>query len=295
MTVTSLGGLRRRDDAPTVALVGTRCWVADAVAASLAAAGDRVVRLGDGEDGAAGSTGCGADVVVHVAPGPRELSLRGQSEPTLQTLAALHAARADSARLVIASLPGNAAHLPATEGLAQGFRSAHDVRAVVVRVAECYGPGMPPSRSGTLARMLEQARAQGEVVVEAGDEDEHPVCFVDDVVAGLLRVVHDEGTGPFRLGPDTPTSTLSLARAVAAATGTTCRVRERRRLRVAPATPRGQQVQEQVPAGWRPQVDLADGLARCLQVPVPGAACPPDVRSVVDLRAPVVSRGGDVA
>lgn len=277
-TVTSLASVRRRDPL-TVALVGSRCWVADALAAALAAGGDRVVRpAGHDEDGA--GAGCGADVVVHLAAGPQEVSLRGQSEPALQTLAALHAARVDGARLVVVSLPGNAARLPADEALAAGFRSAHDVQTAVVELTECYGPGMPGGRTGTLARMLHQALADGVVVVEAGDEDEHRVCFVDDAVAGVVQVVRDGSEGRYRLAPPAGVRTLDLARAVAAATGTACRVRARRRLRVARVAeaPSRRPVDlgpGTVPDGWRCEVELVDGLARCL--PATGTPAPATV------------------
>lgn len=307
MTVTSLAGVRQRPPL-TVALVGSPCWVADALADALAAGGDRVLRVAGSEDEGTTAAGCGADVVVHVATGPQERSLRGRSEPALLTLAALHAARVDGARLVIASLPGHAAHLPAALALAEGFRSAGEVETVVVRLAECYGPGMPAGRTGVLARMLDQARTDGTVVVAAGDEEEHRVCFVDDAVAGLVQVVRGAGAGPFVLAPTSAVRTLELARAVAEATGTTCRVRERRRLRVAPSLPAraagrssGDPSADPVagagaPEGWRCEVDLAEGLARCVQRDGAAVAGESDAReSLAELRTTAVALGGDVA
>ncbi len=277
----TLAGVRPRR--LTVALAGDGGWLADATVRALLRDGDRVVRLPDPEDAPAQPAPRGADVVLHLAAGPRETSLRGQSAPALQTLAALHAARADGARLVIASLPGNAAHLAADEALAEGFRSAHDVDTVVVRVAECYGPGMPVDRTGVLARMLHQARTAGVVVVDAEDDGEHHVCFVDDAVAGLLHLLRAPALpaqalpGPaLLLGPARGLPTLALARTVAEITGAGCRVRERRRLRVAPEpsataprpAPAAHRPRASVPGGtvpgWRCRVDLVDGLTRWL-------------------------------
>ncbi|MFC3687253.1 NAD(P)-dependent oxidoreductase [Aquipuribacter hungaricus] len=303
--VTSLDSVRRPGPL-VVALVGSRCWVADALARALVEAGDRVVRLDpDDETGLGhGATGCGADVVVHLAAGPREVSLRGQSEPALETLAALHAARVDGARLVIASLPGNASRLAADEALADGFRTAHDVETVVVQVAECYGPGMPAGRTGVLSRMLDQARTDGVVVVDGHDGAEHAVCFVDDAVAGLLAVVRGPVSGRFRVAPAVGHRTVELAQAVAEATGTSYRVRDRR-LRVArtpseatagsPApSPAGRTAAPaDLPPGWSPAVALEQGLARLgLSVADAGRT---GTGVVVDLREPLVRLGGDVA
>ena len=146
--------------------------------------------------------------------------------------------------------------------------------------------------------MLDQARTDGVVVVEAGDEDEHAVCFVDDAVAGLVQVVRGGSRRAVPAGPGPRACARSdLARAVAEATGSTCRVRERRRLRVAPVgrpapRPTGQRP---APSGWACRVDLAEGLARCVAAARAGGVAGRRAAGVVDLREPALALGGDVA
>jgi nucleoside-diphosphate-sugar epimerase len=203
----------------------------------------------------------GVDVVLHVAGGPEEDSLRALSGATLDTLFALRLARVNDARLVIASLPGNADHLHADEALAAGYRSSHDVDTVLARVAECYGPGMPAGSEGVVARMLEQAATGGPVLVDA-EEGHHSVCFVDDVVDGVLGLARTSAEGPVYLGPAEDLSTVDIARAVAGATGVGYRLVQHRR-GDDPAPP-SRAVSGEPPRGWRPQVGLEDGLRRCL-------------------------------
>lgn len=288
--------VRSLDDArpprPTTwALTGAGCYLGDRLAATLVAAGDRVLLLRPpGHDdltgprpgyGATPGPGtaefvehdpedavvpaeveAGVDVVVHLADGPEEDSLRGLSGATLATLFALRLARQNDARLVIASLPGNADHLPADEALAAGYRSSHDVDTVLARVAEPYGPGMPVG-DGVVAQMLAEADETGTVLVGATDRDQHSVCFVDDVVAGLVELARGHEEGPVYLGPDVEAGTVQLARAVARATGTDYRVVERRGRRRTGRTP-VRAVSGGHPDHWAPQVDLADGLQRCV-------------------------------
>lgn len=205
----------------------------------------------------------GVDAVVHVAAGPEEDSLRGLSSATLGTLFALRLARLNDARLVIASTPGNADHLHADEALAAGYRSSHDVDTVLARVAECYGPGMPADSPGVVARMVAQAAAGGPVLVDTDDHERHSLCFVDDVVEGLLVLARTRTEGPVYLGPDTELTTAEVARAVARATGTRYRVVERRRGHHAHSAPT-RAVRGEHPPGWRPRVGLAEGLRRCV-------------------------------
>lgn len=301
MTVRSLDDVRP-PRARTWALTGSSCYLADRLAATLVLAGDHVVllrppghddlataRLAHGHGAAATASAdltagpgtwdvlehhpddavlppeveAGVDVVVHFADGPEEDSLRGFSGATLATLFALKLAGLNDARLVIASLPGNADHLHADEALAAGYRSSHDVDAVLARVAEPYGPGMPTGRGGVVAQMLAEADQTGTVLVGAADRDRHSVCFVDDVVDGLLELADGHAEGPVYLGPDVEAPTVQLAREVARATGADYQVVERRgRRRTGPTPVRA--VSGEHPEHWHPTVALADGLQRCV-------------------------------
>lgn len=82
----------------------------------------------------------GVDVVLHVAGGPEERTLRGLSTTGLQTLSALRLAHANGARLVVASLPANDERVEADEAMVHGYRTGHDVDCVVARVAGGAGP-----------------------------------------------------------------------------------------------------------------------------------------------------------
>lgn len=288
----------------TVVLTGGRGMLVDALARRVCADGDRAVVLDhctaaevDLRDGAPrplvlqhdpedptvpDSLGSGVDLVVHVAGGPRESSLRGLSSPTLTTLFALHLARVNGARLVVASLRGNVAQLTAVEALTAGYLGAHDVDAALVHVGESYGPGA--GGEGVVTRMLSQALAGGPVLLDPDDDALHRPCFVDDAVEGLLAVARGDGGGPFRIGPDHPLSTAEVARAVTRATATT--VREvRRRLRGVAAGAALAVESNQAPTstteavrphGWQPLVALADGLARCV-TPVSAPSTPGSV------------------
>lgn len=211
----------------------------------------------------------GVDLVLHVESGPVGADLRGRSSAALDALFALRVAESNGARLVLTSSGAQDQPGP-VEGLVAGFRSAHAVDAVLVRVPECYGPGMTLDGPGVVARMIAQASATGTVVVDRRDRRRHRPCYVDDVVAGVLRLAADGGApdgSPARLGPVVGLSTAEVAEQVCRATGATVRVVGLGALDDPLALEGG----EVAPVdGGSSGVGLAEGLRRCL-----AAADPP--------------------
>ncbi|WP_380164878.1 NAD-dependent epimerase/dehydratase family protein [Jannaschia sp. R86511] len=173
----------------------------------------------------------GVDLVLHVAEGATPVApVDGRARrgtTTLDALFALRVAETNGARLVMTCPTDDDLVAATLEGLLAGYRSAHDVDTVLVRVGECYGPGTPGG-SGVVARMLTQARTTGRVVVDGRDERRHHPCFVDDVVDGLLRVALDRtappGGAPVELVGADGFSTAELAEQVCRATGADLRV-----------------------------------------------------------------------
>ncbi len=238
----------------------------------------------------------GVDLVLHLTTGPVGDSLATRSTAVLDALFALRVAEVNGARLVVASVDGDGAHTGTLEGLLAGYRSAHDVDAVLARVTDCYGPG-PAGATGVVSRLVAAALATGTVVVDARDHRRHTPCYVDDAVDGLLALatrdqpgadvdlgspdpVHVDGSQPPRpvhVGPPSGLSTAELAEQVCRATGADVRVvglgalpdPSRPTLMTAPAP-----VVTAAPDAtwtWRPQVDLPEGLRRCV-APTPVVA-----------------------
>lgn len=208
----------------------------------------------------------GVDLVLHLDAGPVGENLRGRSTATLDALFALRVAESNGARLVLAS-SGEQDWPGTVEGLVAGFRSAHAVDAVLVRVPECYGPGLPPGGTGVVARMLAQATATGTVVVDRRDRRRHRPCFVEDVVTVLLGMAADGGAEdgtPVRIGPAVSMGTAEVAEQVCRAAGATMRVVGLGALDD-PVALEGDEAAAAPLAGGPGLVGLAEGLRRCLE------------------------------
>lgn len=235
----------------------------------------------------------GVDLVLHLTTGPVGDDLATRSTPVLEALFALRVAEVNGARLVVGSVDADGAHTGTLEGLLSGYRSAHDVDAVLARVTDCYGPG-PAGATGVVSRLVAAALATGTVVVDARDHRRHTPCYVDDAVDGLLALADrarpgggpalgdpDPGgpqqPGPVHIGPTSGLSTAELAEQVCRATGADVRVvglgalpdPARPTLVTAPAPTVA--AEPDATWTWRPRVDLPEGLRRCL-APTPVVA-----------------------
>ena len=142
-------------------------------------------------------------------------------------------------------------------------------RPFVFRFSMPYGPGAPPGRGRrALDTMLWQAFHGLPIVVHAGAE--RSWCWIDDLIAGVVRVIEHGDGGAWNVGrDDDPVPMLDLARKCCALTGQD----PDELITVVPA-PSAQTVVKRLSTaklrslGWEPSVGLDEGLERMLGVGV---------------------------
>ena len=150
------------------------------------------------------------------------------------------------------------------EALCTSWRAARGVDVGIVRIFNTYGPRLDPS-DGRAVSSFVHAALWGEPLVINGDGSQtRSLCFVDDLVAGILAFAGSRETGPINLGNDAEITVLDLAREVLRLTGASSPIRH---VDAMPDDP-----QQRRPAlglaasrlGWRPTTDLATGLTRTI-------------------------------
>ncbi|MGW0817890.1 NAD-dependent epimerase/dehydratase family protein [Streptomyces viridiviolaceus] len=150
------------------------------------------------------------------------------------------------------------------EALVAAHAAAHDSNAGIVRLFAGYGPGMRTDDGGTPAAFIEQALA-GQPVTIAGDGSRtHPLCYVDDMVDGVLLVAAGRSVRPVDIGGDEEPTAAEIARRVIDLTGSDSplvfvdRPGERPG-QPAPVTGFAREI-----FGWLPGVTWQDGLERTI-------------------------------
>ncbi|CAL9272268.1 dTDP-glucose 4,6-dehydratase [Streptomyces sp. SudanB5_2050] len=190
------------------------------------------------DEGCAGLLPGPYDLVLHLAgpgvcPGPwPERPVEILDTGSLGTRTALALAERDGARFLLASSPpvpadgdpvgphiARAEAVRFSEALVAAHAAAHGSDAGIVRLFGGYGPGMRTDDGGIPAVFLEQALAGRPVTVPGDGSTPHPLCYVDDMVDGVLLVAAGRSVRPVDIGGDEAPTAVEIARRVVELTG----------------------------------------------------------------------------
>ena len=147
------------------------------------------------------------------------------------------------------------------------YRRQHDMPIKVARIFNTYGPAMRPDDGRVVSTFIVQA-LRGEPLTVFGDGSQtRSFCYVDDVVEGLILLMNTphEVTGPINLGNPDELALLDLATKVLELVGGTGRVEHRPLPEDDPMRRRPDIRLGELVLGWKPTVDLDQGLARTVE------------------------------
>lgn len=151
------------------------------------------------------------------------------------------------------------------EALTTAYRAARGVDTAIIRIFNTYGPRMRPDDGRAIPTFVRQALA-GEPLTVAGDGSQtRSVCYVDDLVVGLLALATSGLPGPVNVGNPDERSVLAIARDVVAATGSRSSIRFVPRPVDDPEVRRPDITLARSALGWSPATSWRDGLARTVE------------------------------
>jgi dTDP-glucose 4,6-dehydratase len=150
------------------------------------------------------------------------------------------------------------------EALVAAFRRYRGLDARVVRIFNTYGPRMRPSDGRLIPNLITQA-LRGEALTVYGDGSQtRSFCYVDDMVAGILALLHSDVTEPVNVGNPAEMTILEMAELIRAEFGNRLPfafeplpVDDPRRRR--PDVTRAREL-----LGWEPRVPVAEGIRKTI-------------------------------
>jgi dTDP-glucose 4,6-dehydratase len=148
------------------------------------------------------------------------------------------------------------------EALTTAYRTTHDADTAIVRIFNTYGPRMRPDDGRAIPTFIRQALT-GEPITVAGDgQQTRSVCYVDDLVSGILAVADSALSGPINVGSPDEMSVLAMASRIVAATGSSSRIVHVDRPTDDPQVRRPDTGLIETALGWTPTVGFDEGIAR---------------------------------
>jgi dTDP-glucose 4,6-dehydratase len=100
------------------------------------------------------------------------------------------------------------------EALTMAYRRSHAVDTSIVRIFNTFGERMRPNDGRAIPTFIRQA-LRGQPITVSGDGSQtRSVCYVDDLVDGILLLLRSDEAGPVNLGNPHELSMLDLAQQI---------------------------------------------------------------------------------
>jgi nucleoside-diphosphate-sugar epimerase len=219
-------------------------------AATVINAGDRIIHLTGEGDGRAGSCS----------------SSRAQDDALWQAREALRLARHAGIPVTIVTTETPEGH--SIEELALTYLPRPGLRLHLVRPLGAYGPGMNagPPRHNALLPWVVSALKDEPITVFGEDDDQLPLCYVSDVIEGVLRLSETKLYGqPVELRHPTTIGTRRLLLWILQATGATSAIRRVPAQEVEARVERASFFSAERLLDWRPRISLHYGLIKTIE------------------------------
>lgn len=150
------------------------------------------------------------------------------------------------------------------EALTMAYHRYHGVDTAIVRIFNTHGPRMRPDDGRAIPTFIRQALT-GEPLTVAGDGSQtRSIQYVDDLVEGVVRLLHSDSAGPVNIGNPHEVSMLELAKLVGELVGTDAGIEFVPRPEDDPMVRQPDIRLARELLGWEPVVPLDEGLRRTI-------------------------------
>lgn len=151
------------------------------------------------------------------------------------------------------------------EALTLAFQRSHGADVGIARIFNCYGPRMRAADGRVVPTLIRQALT-GEALTVTGDGlQTRSLCYVDDLVGGLIKLIDSDAVGPINIGSPHEITILELAHRIRTATGTTAPVTFVERPPEDPCVRCPDITLARNALQWQPSIGLSEGLDRTIQ------------------------------
>ncbi len=150
------------------------------------------------------------------------------------------------------------------ESMTTAFRTTHGVDTSIVRIFNTFGPRMRAYDGRAIPTFIRQALREEPITVAGDGSQTRSVCYVDDLVEGIVRLLGSGHAGPMNLGNPHEISMTELALLVRDLAGSSSPIAYVPRPVDDPTVRRPDVTLAERELGWRPLVPLAEGLLRTI-------------------------------
>jgi dTDP-glucose 4,6-dehydratase len=111
-----------------------------------------------------------------------------------------------------------------SEAFAMAFNRARGVDVRIARIFNTFGPRMREEDGRAVPQFVAQALADKPITVYGDGSQTRSLCYVDDLIEGVMRLLHSSYTMPVNLGNPHEVTVLQLAELVRDLCGSSSRI-----------------------------------------------------------------------
>ena len=150
------------------------------------------------------------------------------------------------------------------EAMTMAYRRARGVDTAIVRIFNTYGERMRPDDGRAIPTFICQA-LRGEPLTVHGDGSQtRSVCYVDDLVRGVLALLDSDHPGPMNIGNPDEMPVRDLAEKIAKMTDSASEVIFTERPEDDPTVRQPDITLARTVLGWEPTIPTEEGLRRTI-------------------------------
>jgi dTDP-glucose 4,6-dehydratase len=148
------------------------------------------------------------------------------------------------------------------EALTLAYHREHGLRTRIVRIFNTYGPRMRANDGRAIPAFFKAALLDQPLPVHGDGLQTRSLCYVDDQVDGILRLLLSAETEPVNIGNPEEVTILELAAAVQDAVGNHPGIEFHPRPTDDPTVRRPDTTKAEEILGWKAQIPLRQGLEK---------------------------------
>jgi dTDP-glucose 4,6-dehydratase len=152
-----------------------------------------------------------------------------------------------------------------SEAMVMAYHRVHGVETRIVRIFNTYGPRMRVNDGRAIPAFVSQALRGDDVTVFGDGSQTRSLCFVSDLVDGIVRLMLSDTVDPVNVGNPEEMSIRALAEKIIALTGSSSRIVEKPLPVDDPKVRQPDITRARTLLDWEPRVPLDAGLAPTLE------------------------------
>ena len=147
------------------------------------------------------------------------------------------------------------------------YHRQHKLRIKVIRIFNTYGPRMHPNDGRVVSNFIMQALQNQPITIYGEGNQTRSFCYCDDMIEAFLALMAsgDDVTGPINVGNPGEFTMLELAQNIIDITGSKSKIERRPLPQDDPKQRRPNIDKAQQLLGWKPKVQLKEGLTRTIE------------------------------